>query len=228
MGEPDVDYSTAYCALRGRVIELVTCATDDQLESYAPATPEWRVRDVLAHLVGVPADVLSGNLDGIATDEWTQAQVDARRDRAVAELVAEWEEHGPVIDPMIPAFGPVAGQFIVDAITHEQDIRGALEEPGARESDSMAIGFTWVGSRVGDIRGGANAGALRVTTESGTHVFGDGEPTATCTTTQFEFLRASTGRRSVRQIETWDWDGDPRLDLLVLPIFTARPDALVE
>ena len=33
----------------------------------APATPEWRVHDVLAHLVGVPADILAGRLDGVAS-----------------------------------------------------------------------------------------------------------------------------------------------------------------
>jgi hypothetical protein len=26
----------------------------------------------------------------------------------------------------------------------------------------------------------------------------------------------------------WEWDGDPRLDLLVMPIFTARAEPLVE
>ncbi len=34
--------------------------------------------------------------------------------------------------------------------------------------------------------------------------------TATCATTRFEFLRASTGRRSVEQIAAWAWDGDDR------------------
>ena len=228
MGEGDVDYGGAYSALRGRVVELVAQASDDQLEMYAPATPEWRVRDVLAHLTGVTADILTGNIDGVATDEWTKAQVDARRERAVDTLIAEWEENGPIIDPMIPSFGAVAGQFITDAITHEHDIRGALDAPGARECDAVAIGFTWIGDVIGDMREQTGAGALRIETESGTHVFGTGEPTATCTTSRFEFVRATTGRRSVDQIETWSWRGAPRIDLLVLPIFTPRPDPLVE
>jgi uncharacterized protein (TIGR03083 family) len=224
----DIDYGSAYSGLRGRVIELITSATDEQLESRAPATPEWRVRDVLAHLTGVTGDILTGNLNGVGTDPWTEAQVEARRDLPVDALVAEWEENGPIIDPMIPAFGAVAGQFIGDATMHEHDIRGALGVPGARDSEAIAIGFTWVGNQVGAIRTQAGVGALRLETESGPHVFGDGAPTATCTTSTFEFVRAVTGRRCMEQIEAWDWDGDARVDLMVLPIFTPRTDPLVE
>jgi uncharacterized protein (TIGR03083 family) len=224
----EIDYGSAYSALRGRVIELVVQATDDQLETLTPATPDWRTRDVLAHLTGVTADILTGNLEGVGTDPWTQVQVEARRDRTVSELIAEWQENGPVIDPMIHSFGAVAGQFLTDSITHEQDIRGALDAPGARECDAIGISFSWIGHIVGDMRQQSGAGALVVNTESGTHVFGDGDPGGTCTTSRFDFIRAATGRRSVDQIEAWSWDGDPRIDLLVLPIFTPRPDPLLE
>ena len=30
---------------------------DDELQALVPATPEWRVRDVLAHVVGLAADL---------------------------------------------------------------------------------------------------------------------------------------------------------------------------
>jgi Mycothiol maleylpyruvate isomerase N-terminal domain len=222
-----IDYGAAYATLRERVVGLVRRARGEQLEARAPATPEWRVRDVLAHLTGVTADILSGNLDGVATDAWTEAQVAARRDLPVDALLAEWEENGPVIDPMIPSFGPVAGQFLTDAITHEQDIRGALCEPGARDSDAMAISFEWIGEIVGAMRDEAGAGALQIDTATAAYVFGSGEPTR-CATTRFEFVRATTGRRSIGQIEGWGWQGEPRVEPLVLPIFTARRDALVE
>jgi uncharacterized protein (TIGR03083 family) len=228
VAEVDVDYGGAYSALRARVIELVAQASDEQLEAYAPATPDWRVRDLLAHLTGVTADILTGNIEGVATDDWTRTQVDARREWAVDALIAEWAENGPMIDPMIPAFGAVAGQFLTDAITHEQDIRGALDAPGARECEAVAISFTWIGTLVGGMREQVGAGALRVETESGAYAFGNGEPRTTCATTQFEFIRATTGRRSVEQIESWSWDGDPCVDTLVLPIFTPRAEPLVE
>jgi uncharacterized protein (TIGR03083 family) len=224
----EIDYAASYCALRGRVIALIQSATDEQLNTHAPATPEWRTRDVLAHMTGVTTDVLTGNLDGVGTDPWTKVQVDARRDRPVADLLAEWEKNGPQIDPMIASFGVVAGQFLTDSVTHEHDIRGALDTPGARDSDGLAIGFAWLGYRVGEMRDAAEVGALRVETEVGPYTFGSGEPSETCATSRFDFVRASTGRRSVEQIAAWDWDGELRPDLLVMPIFVPRPDPLVE
>ena len=66
--------------LRVRVIELVRDVDPAVLDRPAAATPGWRVRDVLAHMVGVSDDVVNGRLDGIASDEWTGAQVERRRD----------------------------------------------------------------------------------------------------------------------------------------------------
>jgi uncharacterized protein (TIGR03083 family) len=227
--DESTDYEAAYRSLRTRVTELVRHATEDQLDAIAPATPEWRTRDVLAHLTGETTDILTGNLDGVGTDPWTQVQVDDRRDWSVDQLIAEWEGNAAQLEPMIPSFGPLAGQFTVDAATHEHDVRGALDAPGARESDALTIAYLWLGSRVGEIREGEGAGALRVDTESGIHVFGTGEPTASCATTRFEFFRAATGRRSLDQIESWGWDGDDRRPaLIVMPIFTPRPQPFVE
>jgi uncharacterized protein (TIGR03083 family) len=229
MVDDGTDYGSAYRSLRTRVTDLVLSATEEQLESVAPATPEWRTRDVLAHLIGETTDILTGNLDGVGTDAWTQVQVDHRRDWSVEDLLAEWEANGPQVEPLIPSFGIMAGQFTVDTVTHEHDLRGAFDAPGARESDSLAIAFTWLGDRVGEIRAAAGAGALRVESESGTQIFGTGDPTASCATTQFEFLRATTGRRSLEQIESWTWEGEGHHpELLVMPIFTPRAEPLVE
>ena len=51
-------HATAYREVRERTSALVRdTAPPEAMEQVAPATPEWRVRDVLAHLVGVTADV---------------------------------------------------------------------------------------------------------------------------------------------------------------------------
>jgi uncharacterized protein (TIGR03083 family) len=228
MGADEPDYGTAYRDLRTRVEELLILATDDQLDGRSPATPDWRIRDVLAHLTGTTADILNGRLDGVASDAWTQVQVDERRDWTLADLLAEWDTNGPLVEPLIPSFGIMAGQFIVDAATHEHDIRGALDAPGGRESDAIDIAFEWLGDRVGEVRAGAGAGGIVVTTEDGDHAFGDAPTTASCTTTKFELVRAATGRRSLEQMAAWAWDGDARTELVVMPIFTPRPEPLVE
>ena len=41
-------------------------------------------------------------------------------------------------------------------------------------------------------------------------------------------MRASTGRRSLDQMQAWGWEGDARTELVVMPIFVPRPEPLVE
>lgn len=218
----EIDYAGAYAAARTRIRAIVEQADEEQTLAIAPATPDWRVRDILAHLAGIPDDILNGRVDGIASDEWTEAQVAPRRDMPLDEMLAAWESDAVQVEPLVGSFGIMSGQFITDLLTHEHDIRDALGVPGARESEGVAIAFDWLGARVGEARVRSGAGALRLLTEAGETTFGDGEPTATARTTRFELLRAATGRRAMSQIETWDWDGDARPETVVLGIFTPR------
>jgi uncharacterized protein (TIGR03083 family) len=216
----------AYRAVRSRTTELVQGASAASLEQIAPATPEWRVRDVLAHLVGVSADVVAGRLDGVATDPWTAAQVDARRTTSIADMLDEWRETGPQFEAALTDLpDTIGGQAVTDAITHEQDIRHALDRPGARECDAIDVAFDyccWARTQLG-------APALRVVTERGKIVAGSGEPIATVELSQFEFVRATTGRRSATEVAAYRWDGavDPAT-MLVGPLFTMRMTELRE
>ncbi len=214
--------SAAYTDLRGRVTELVRAATPEQLDAIAPATPEWRVRDVLAHLVGVTADVLAGRLDGVATDEWTQAQVDARATTPIETMLAEWAENAVTVEPMIPDFGVSGGQAVLDACTHEHDLRDALRQPGARDSTAVHIGSAWLGDRIGEFNGSTGHGAIRIETDLWSLTYGESEPTSTLRVSAFELMRGSTGRRSQAQLDAWEWIGPARGELVVMPIFTAR------
>ncbi|HEX6311894.1 MAG TPA: maleylpyruvate isomerase family mycothiol-dependent enzyme [Acidimicrobiia bacterium] len=217
------DHAASYREFRHRVRGLVAGLDDDQLEMIAPATPEWRVRDVVAHLAGVPADILAGNLDGVTTDAWTARQVDDRRDWPFEEVLRQWEESGAAVEPLVPAFPEAAArQMLADAATHEQDIRGALGTPGARDADALEVGFVFM-------TGGVSA-PLRFETDAGTFPAGPkGEPVATVRADRFELFRAMSGRRSHDQIRAFDWDGEPQPEAVVVrPVFTARADALVE
>ena len=72
-------HAVAYKALRGRVREVVEGSDPAALDAIVPATPEWRARDVLAHLVGVTDDVVNGRMDGIATDGVTHVKQISRQ-----------------------------------------------------------------------------------------------------------------------------------------------------
>ncbi len=218
----------AYRGVRIRVGELVAACDDPALVIPAPATPEWTVHDLLAHLVGVTADIVSGNLDGVGTDAWAAAQVEARRGATGDDLLAEWTEHGPVVEGRAGQFGRAAGQLVSDAVTHEHDVRGAFGAPGARDSDAVALSFGFLGLSLTAQLDAASRGALVVHHDGTTDTVGAGEPVASLRIDDFEFMRALTGRRNVEQMAAYDWDGEFAPGHLVLARFTARPDPLVE
>ena len=210
----------AYRALRERVSVIVRQADPAALDALAPATPEWRVRDVLAHMVGVNTDILTGTLDGVASDAWTAAQVATRHDWPIEQMLEEWAESAGAVEANAPLLGPAVGQWLYDACTHEHDVRQALGAPGARDSGAVAIGFEWGTDRL--------TAGLTLHTEAGVKDVGAGESRTGVHASRFEIVRAMTGRRSAAQIEAYGWDGPARPEHLVLGIFTLRADDFVE
>jgi uncharacterized protein (TIGR03083 family) len=222
------DYAQTYGSLRGRVAGLVREADDEQLERRAPAAPEWRVRDLVAHLSGITADVNAGNLDGVATDAWTARQVDARRDWSTEQILDEWDTEAAKVEAVMATLPEVAlGQMTMDAATHEQDIRGGLERPGARDCDAIAIGLDWAVPMLTATVDPAGA-TLRIETDNGSSTIGTGDRHFGVRADRYELFRTMTGRRSAEQIRAFDWDGEPMPELLVLAIFTPRGTPLVE
>lgn len=221
-------YEQAYRGARLRIAGLVADPADDVTGRAAPATPDWTVHDIVAHLAGITTDIVTGNMRGVGTDEWTACQVRDRRERTMDELLREWEEQGSAVEAMVDSFGETGGQLVTDVVTHEHDIRGALNIPGARDSDGVDVACAWIGARIGEALDQATAGAWRVEHDAGTCIFGSGEPVGTLRATRFEIVRAATGRRSREQVTKYTWEGDARPDLLVLGIFTPRASALAE
>lgn len=218
----------AYHGVRIRVTELVTSVADDAVLQIASATPAWTVKDNVAHLAGITVDIVNGNLDGVGTDPWTAVQIDARRERTLTQIIAEWAEYGPVVEGMADTFGRAGSQLVADAATHEHDIRHALGRPGARDSDAVQIGFEFFSTALGNTLDATNADALLVEHDTGSTVVGDGSVSVTLRTTRFEFMRAVSGRRTAMEIAAYDWGGGAPPDGFVLSLFTARPDPLDE
>lgn len=229
------DYAGAYREVRVDLIDVLRSRSDPELDAIAPATPEWRVRDIAAHLAGVCDDLTQGNMAGVATDEWTAAQVAKRADWAMERLIEYWDEHAIVVEGQMNAWGPGIGQMVFDAFTHDQDIRGALDEPGGRESAAAAISFDWSvtslqAPTVGEPDDPRLRPAIHLVTEAGeADILGPPAAATTLRVSRFEFLRAITGRRSRRQIEALDWEGSPRVDdLVVNDFFRPSPVDIVE
>ena len=93
-----MDATEAYRATRDRITALLRGVDPEVADRRVPACPQWTVREVAAHLAGVCDDMLEGRLDGVATDGWTAAQVEARADRSLDEILDEWAEVGPRVE----------------------------------------------------------------------------------------------------------------------------------
>lgn len=216
--------SEVYADTRQRVVALVRDLDDERAARPTPACPGWTVRDVVAHVAGVAADVAADRLDGAPGPEWTARHVTERAGRSTAELLVEWEEHGPAVEAFVAAKTGIV-PFVMDVVTHEQDIRAALGEPAALGSVGFDYGLQGFVLAL-DYRlkkQGLPALCLRAGDEEWT--VGEGDPGATVTTTPLELFRALSGRRSAAQVRAYQWDGDPEPYLPVLSPFGPLPTA---
>jgi hypothetical protein len=173
---------------------------------------------VVAHVAGVVGDVLAGRIDGIATEPWTHAQVDARRARPLAEIVDEWDEQARILEGFLDAAGARGRQAVADVATHEHDVRGALGAPGARDSDAVRIGLGFLAAALASSAGALGV-RLRVESLDG-EMFGEEGATIVLRGHPWELMRAMTGRRSVDQLRAMEWSG---FDEAVLPAFAFGP-----
>ena len=70
----------------------------ERLATVVPATPLWTVREVLAHVVGITADLNAQQFGDGDGDAWTLRQVASRRECSVDDLVVEWDREAPVFE----------------------------------------------------------------------------------------------------------------------------------
>jgi len=208
MVDPDVSASL-YRDARRRIIAVARELTDEQLVSTVPACPRWSVRDLLAHLAGGTADVVSDNLVGAPGDDWTEAHIKTRADREVGELLAEWEQFGPRWEEIArtaahPSF--IVRNPFLDTGVHEADLYGALGLARQPPEIYLAIAASVVPRVAEDFDG---IGVFTIITPDGEYRLGNGDAEASVRVDSYTLSRAVFGRRSRAQIESWDWTGSP-------------------
>jgi len=190
-----------YEEARQRIDALLRPLPDDRWLADVPACPGWRVRDVLAHLVGNTEDGAAGRITGIPTPELTDAQVARHRDDAPLDLLELWSLTGPFVAEAVT--GADMWPAAIDAVTHEHDLRGALGDTGGRDTESIR---TFASMFALDV-----AEQVPVVFELDGVALGTAEnpDTPVLRTSSFEFFRARMGRRSRDQVLAFDWTGDP-------------------
>jgi len=190
---------TAYIELRERVVALVRSLPEDRGDVMIPACPDWTARQLVAHMVGVPEDIITGNMDGVTTRVWTDAQVTRHEGKSLQALADSYEETGQVFDDVLPRISePVNSQMVMDAVTHEHDLREALGEQGARDSAAVDVALAWLRYAFG-----ARFSTLLA------------DPFTVNGVDSYELLRSLTGRRSTAEMDALGLDGSGIAAILV-------------
>ena len=179
----------AYTELRARVTEMMQSLTLEQAQAIVPHCPQWTVKDCFAHMVGIPEDVINGQMEGVASEAWTNRQVQRHAQDSVADLLAVWESNAAVFAKILPNIPqPVISQFMFDQTTHEHDIRTAVGKPGARDTLAVAVAEGFIRNSLAQQSDPAIA-------QLANHKL-----------TGFEYLRSLSGRRSRAQISKNGFD----------------------
>ncbi|KQW47698.1 hypothetical protein ASC77_14815 [Nocardioides sp. Root1257] len=118
------DWGDLYRANVDAVSRLAGDLDDAALTTTVPASPDWTVHEVLAHLAGGPADAIAGRMDGAPGPAWTEAHVAPRRGRPVDELTGEMRANldavaASTVDNPRPA-------IVWDVAVHHADLHEAL------------------------------------------------------------------------------------------------------
>jgi hypothetical protein len=122
-------------------------------------------------------------MDGVASEAWTNRQVQRHAQDSVADLLAVWEINAAVFAKILPNIPqPVISQFMFDQTTHEHDIRTAVGKPGARDTLAVAVAEGFIRNSLAQQSDPAIA-------QLANHKL-----------TGFEYLRSLSGRRSRAQI----------------------------
>lgn len=199
--DPVLEWSRA----RERVSRLVRETDAAALSRRVPACPDWTALDLLRHVVGLGADVLAGDEPDDHNPRWTQAQVDARRDRGAEELLAEWEALASDLERWMAAHG---SRPLNDVVIHEQDLRGALGVPGRSDS----AGFALVRERMAGRFAAALDGLPPVALVAPDWTWCSEGPAERATTvlraSGFDLGRALTSRRTRAQLASYVERGD--------------------
>ena len=221
--------SSVYGSCRERISEITANLDPDDLTRKVPACPEWTITDLVAHLVGVAEDFADGNFDKAGSDAWTKAQIARRSKLAMPALIDDWDAVSRQLDPSLDEVRlGAAAMLIGDAVTHEHDLRGALNLPGARDSDAMWIALDRNVRRFGKRIKDAELPSVAVSCEDRKWQAGVLEPSVELRGERFELLRALTGRRTVQEITSLAWTGDAKPYIELVSSYPVTRNSLSE
>lgn len=209
---PPPDTGDVYESVRQAFVRTVHAVPPAALATVVPATPAWTVHDVVAHVVGLAADLNAlrfPQVDDLGGDRFSAAQVSSRTDRTLAELMAEWDAEAPAFEGGLRAFGYELGShFVADVHAHHHDVRAALALPADPDPVAVRVALDHYLAHIHEQLEPGGAGSVRFRADGLDRTVGRGDVVATLHTDSFTLLRSLSARRSLREVRALRWDGD--------------------
>ncbi len=218
-----MDEVQEWTAAVGRVRELMAGVDDEQAARPVPSCPDWTVTQLLAHMVGLGADVVRGDEPDDHNSAWTQRQVDERRTASVGDLLAEWDT---LLAPLQQWMREHTTRPLGDVVIHEQDLRGALGVPGGQDTDGLAaVRDRMVARFATRLATTEGLGPIALVGDRWTWVSSGAVDDADVVVraSDFELARAVISRRSADQLRGWTERGDIEPYLTVFEVLGPLP-----
>jgi hypothetical protein len=208
--ERDVDPGELYGLERRDFVSYLRSQPAENLTTMVPATPAWQLHDVLAHLVGITADLNAQRFGAGDSDAWTAAQVGSRRHDSVDELAAEWDRAAPTFEAGLRLFGYQFGaHYLGDLLQHVGDVHAALGQSPVRDDVAVAVGLDFYLESFEETLDETGVGAVDVFVGEEHWRLGNASVIAGITAPRYELFRALGGRRTLDEIRDLSWVGDP-------------------
>ncbi len=200
-------WAREYEASRERATALLDGISDDREQLTVPTCPAWRVRDLLSHLNGAAQELVAGRFPKGDSQQWVDQVVADRADVAVADQLEQWAESGPAFAELLRKT-PQLGVLVIDLLSHEHDLAGALGTESDRSSSGIELVMWAKTSFVEKDLESNGLQAIRVITGDHTFEYGTGDVELEVRGDLWEMFRLTGGRRSLAQLLATDHDGD--------------------
>ena len=204
-----MDPAALYEAERRAFVSRLRVLSPAVLSTQVAATPGWTVRDVLAHVVGITADLNAGRFGDGDGDAWTLAQVVSRCECTVDDLAAEWDREAPRFEAGLRLFGYGFGaHYLGDLLQHVGDVETALGRSPVRDDITAIVALDFYLESLRGTLDELGVGALEVRPGDEEWVLGPGELRASVSAPRYEIFRALGGRRTRAEVAALGWSGD--------------------
>jgi len=207
---PPVPPHVALRHSRRYLVELLNTHLPDY-PSTAPATPAEPAAPNGAEVLGLVRHLTANsllaesNLTGRAPTSMAELSP-----LSLAELLAEWERSGAVVEEALrDARGLTGSLLVTDLFAHELDIRRTLWVDEPRCHPALDTALDVAAGTAGATVAVLGLPTLRLETLGAAWEIGEAEPAATVWGPPLDLYSCLTGKRSVEQIRALKWTEDP-------------------